>query len=232
MRFPFIAASGEQDRFREQQDAFNRVRDIGPKTINLHISSKKTAGERSDLLREFVNHKRSLMTNARCLTEGVDVPATDCVLFADPKQSRIDIVQAAGRALRRYPGKEYGYILLPLIVPSKMEFSKFAETTAFRQVASTITALSIQDERIAEEFRAIQKGRVSSGKIVDIEGDVPVGMKIKVSDFAEAISTRLWQSVGRANWRPFDNSRAFARTLDLKSFTEWRKYCKSGKKPP
>ena len=40
-------------------------------------------------------------------------------LFADPKQSRIDIVQAAGRALRRYPGKEYGYILLPLVVPGK-----------------------------------------------------------------------------------------------------------------
>ena len=75
------------------------------------------------------------MTNARCLTEGVDVPAIDCVLFADPKQSRIDIVQAAGRALRRYPGKEYGYILLPLIVPEKMNFEDFAETTAFRQVA-------------------------------------------------------------------------------------------------
>jgi predicted helicase len=84
------------DRFREQQDALNRLRDIGPKTTNLHISSKKTAGQRSDLLREFVDHKRALMTNARCLTEGVDVPAIDCVLFADPKQSRIDIVQAAG----------------------------------------------------------------------------------------------------------------------------------------
>jgi predicted helicase len=84
------------DRFREQQDAFNRLRDIGPVTINLHISSKKTAGQRSDLLREFVGHKRALMTNARCLTEGVDVPAIDCVMFADPKQSRIDIVQAAG----------------------------------------------------------------------------------------------------------------------------------------
>ena len=54
-----------------------------------------------------------------CLTEGVDVPAVDCVLFADPKQSRIDIVQAAGRALRRCPGKEYGFILLPLVVPQK-----------------------------------------------------------------------------------------------------------------
>ena len=197
------------DRFREQQDAFNRIRDIGPRTINFHISSKKTAGERSDLLREFVSHKRTLMTNARCLTEGVDVPAIDCVVFADPKQSRIDIVQAAGRALRRYPGKDYGYILLPLIVPPKMKFEDFAETTAFWQVANTITALSTQDERIAEEFRAIEKGRIPSGKIVEIEGDVPVGMKIKLGDFAEAISTRIWQSVGRANWRRFEDARDF-----------------------
>jgi hypothetical protein len=57
-------------------------------------------------------------------------------------------------------------------------------------------------------------------------------MKVKLSDFAEAISTRIWDSVGRANWRSFNDARAFARTLDLKSVNEWREYCKSGKKPP
>src|SRR5258708_35398508 len=91
------------DWFREQQEALNRMRSLGPKAANLHISSKKTAGQRSDLLREFAVHKRALMTNARCLTEGVDVAALDSVLFAEPKQSRIDIVQAAGRALRGHP---------------------------------------------------------------------------------------------------------------------------------
>ena len=104
------------------------------------------------------------MTNARCLTEGVDVPAIDCVMFADPKQSRVDIVQAAGRALRHYQGKEHGYIIVPLVVPKKMDFEKFAETTAFKQVAQTITALSTQDERIADEFRTIEQGRVPSGQ--------------------------------------------------------------------
>ena len=212
------------DRFREQQDALNRLRTIGPKTTNLHISSKKTAGQRSDLLREFVGHKRALMTNARCLTEGVDVPAIDCVMFADPKQSRIDIVQAAGRALRQYRGKECGYIVVPLIVPEKMDFEEFAETTAFRQVAQTITALSTQDERIADEFRAIERGRVSSGKIVEIEGDIPVGMKMKLGDFAEAISTRVWESVGRANWRSFSEAREFAQALGLSSHVEWWKW--------
>jgi superfamily II DNA or RNA helicase len=220
------------DRFREQQDALNRMGSLGPKTTNLHISSKKTAGQRSDLLREFVVHKRALMTNARCLTEGVDVPAIDCVMFADPKQSRVDIVQAAGRALRRHEGKEHGYIVVPLVVPENMDFEKFAETTAFKQVAQTLTALSTQDERIADEFRAIESGRVSSGKIVEIEGDVPVGMQMKLGDFAEAISTKVWETVGRTNWRLFEDARAFARGLKLKSMFEWIDYCQAGKKPP
>jgi superfamily II DNA or RNA helicase len=219
------------DRFREQQDALNRMGSLGPKTTNLHISSKKTAGQRSDLLREFVVHKRALMTNARCLTEGVDVPAIDCVMFADPRQSRVDIVQAAGRALRQYAGKEYGYIVVPLIVPEKMEFEKFAETTAFRQVAQTIAALSTQDERIADEFRAIEQGRVSSGKIVEIVGDVPVGMKMTFSEFAEGISARIWENVGYANWRSFPDARDYVRCLGLKSNAEWLAYRRSGEKP-
>src|SRR5262249_48783347 len=219
------------DRFREQQDALNRLREIGPKTINLHISSKKTAGQRGDLMREFTAYSRALMTNARCLTEGVDVPAIDCVMFADPKQSRIDIVQAAGRALRNYQGKDGGYIVVPLIVPEEMDFKEFAEKTAFRHVAQMITALSNEDERIADEFRAIERGRIPSGKIVKIEGDVPVGMKIKLGDFAEAISTRLWKSVGRANWRSFEDARGFVRGLGLKSQAEWRIYLGSGSLP-
>jgi predicted helicase len=219
------------DRFRAQQDALNRLPDVGPKTTNLHISSKKTAGQRSDLLRQFVDYKRALMTNARCLTEGVDVPATDCVMFADPKQSPIDIVQATGRALRQYRGKDFGYIVVPIIVPEKMDFETFAETTEFRHVAKTITALSTQDERIADEFRAIEQGRVSSGKIIEIEGNVPVGMKMTLSDFVGAISTRVWESVGRANWRKFEDARAFVRKLGLKNGDEWREYRSSDRKP-
>src|SRR4051794_24438824 len=58
------------DRFREQQDRLNALEDVGPQTANLHISSKKSAGERASLLRGFAQHDRALMTNARCLTEG------------------------------------------------------------------------------------------------------------------------------------------------------------------
>src|SRR5258708_5323492 len=130
-----------------------------------------------------------------------------------------------------------------------MDFDQFAETTAFKQVAQTITALSTQDERIADEFRAIEQGRVSSGKIVEIEGDIPVGMKMRLGDFAEAISTRVWTSVGRANWRKFEDARDFVAVAAylrpyrsfksarafvrgwLKSQAEWFAYVRSGKKP-
>src|SRR5262245_28415912 len=171
------------------------------------------------------------MTNARCLTEGVDVPAIDCVLFADPKQSRIDIVQAAGRALRRYEGKTYGYIMLPIIVPSGMTFEEFAETTEFRHVARVITALSTHDGRIAEEFRLKEFGRVPTGKVIQIEGSIAPGAKIDLEVFSKAIETKLWESVGRANWRSFEEARAFVRGVGLKSHVDWVEYCKSDKKP-
>ena len=91
------------------------------------------------------------MTNARCLTEGIDVPAIDAVLFADPKQSVVDIVQAAGRALRKHK-KKFGYILLPITIPRNQSFEEYSEKTAFKNVSKIIAALSTQDERIAEEF--------------------------------------------------------------------------------
>ena len=222
-----LAANG----FREQQDALNECRALGPQVRNFHISSKKTAGQRTQLLDEFVAAKRALMTNARCLTEGVDVPAIDCVMFADPKRSRIDIVQAAGRALRKRRGEEKcAYIVVPVIVPNDTDFNSFAETTAFRQVAQIITALSTQDERIAEEFRLIEAGRKSKGTIVEIDGDVAIGMKMKLSDFAEAISTRVWESVGRANWRPFDEAVKFVHELKLKKAADWRAYRRGERK--
>jgi hypothetical protein len=137
-------------------------------------------------------------------------------------------VQAAGRALRPYEGKQYGYIMLPIIVPTGMNFDEFAETTEFRHVASVITALSTQDGRIAEEFRLKEFGRVLSGKIIEIEGSIALGAKIDLQVFSKAIETKLWERVGRANWRPFEEARAFVRNLGLKSHVEWWKWT-SGK---
>ena len=59
-----------------------------------------------------------ILTNARCLSEGVDVPTLDAVLFLNPRKSQVDVIQAVGRVMRRAEGKEFGYIILPVAVPS------------------------------------------------------------------------------------------------------------------
>ncbi len=87
----------------------------------LHVSGAMSAGKRHQIISDFADADCSLVTNARCLTEGVDVPAVDMVCFMDAKESTIDIVQAAGRAMRTAEGKSMGYILLPVF----LELDKF-----------------------------------------------------------------------------------------------------------
>ena len=218
------------EEFREQQEKIESGGEEPCPTRAFHISSKKTAGERADLLREFRDSQSALITNARCLQEGVDIPTVDCVLFADPKQSVVDIVQAAGRAMRPSKDKKYGYIVVPIVVPSGMAFADFAETTEFKQVARVITALSTQDDRIAEEFRGVKakgNGKEREDKIVEIKGDVPIAQHIDLEAFREQVRLKLWERVGRANWRPFEEAREWVRGQELNSFGEWRAFCKT-----
>lgn len=222
------------DKFAELHRTLNQSDVDGVAIASSHISSKKSAGERARLMQDFQQEPLALMTNARCLTEGVDLPAIDCVLFADPKQSAIDIVQAAGRALRPYPGKEFGYIMLPLVVPDNQDFEEFSDSTPFRDVARIIAALSTQDEVIAEQFRIIRSGaQVEEGreqKIV-IDGNVPVGMNLDLVRFADKIHAKIWERVARANWRPFEEARSFVHRSCINSQREWVEYCQTGKKP-
>ena len=62
-----------------------------------------------------------ILSNVRCLSEGVDVPALDAVLFLTPRNSQVDVVQSVGRVMRKSPGKKRGYIILPVVIPSDVE---------------------------------------------------------------------------------------------------------------
>ena len=62
-----------------------------------------------------------VLTNVRCLSEGVDVPSLDAVLFLSARNSQVDVVQSVGRVMRKSPGKKYGYIIIPVVVPSDVD---------------------------------------------------------------------------------------------------------------
>lgn len=220
--------------FNKQQDAFSGK--LGSKLLieNRNISSKLSAGQRSQLLTDFTASERSLISNARCLTEGVDIPSIDCVAFIDPKQSTVDIVQAAGRAMRqsKETGKTHGYILIPIIVPESQDLDQFAESTDFAAVARVITSLSTQDERIVDELRHREPGQPPNpDDIIIIDSDILESLDISYEHFHNVINTRIWADVGKANWRPFEEAKEFVHTQNISSETNWRIWSKSVSKP-
>lgn len=89
-----------------------------------------------------------ILTNARCLSEGVDVPALDAVMFLAPRKSPVDIVQSVGRVMRKSPGKQFGYIILPIGIPSGVPAAQaLNDNKRYAAVWEVLQALRAHDER-------------------------------------------------------------------------------------
>jgi predicted helicase len=79
-----------------------------------------------------------ILTNVRCLSEGVDVPSLDAVMFLSARNSQVDVVQSVGRVMRKSPGKKYGYIIIPVVVPSDVEADKALDDNERYKVVWTV----------------------------------------------------------------------------------------------
>lgn len=97
-----------------------------------------------------------VLSNAKCLTEGVDVPALDAVLFLQPRKSIVDVVQAVGRVMRLSEGKDFGYVILPVGIPAgKAPEEALKDNERYRVVWQVLQALRSHDERLAAEINKI-----------------------------------------------------------------------------
>lgn len=97
-----------------------------------------------------------MLSNARCLSEGVDVPALDGIVFLNPRKSQVDVVQSVGRVMRKVDGKDYGYVILPVAIPAGVEFHKaLDDNKTFRVVWQVLNALRSHDERLESEISRI-----------------------------------------------------------------------------
>ena len=111
------------------------------------------------------NHAR-VLSNVRFLTEGIDVPSLDAVIFFSPKKSQVDIVQAVGRIMRRYEGKDYGYIILPVVIDAGSKPEDVLDNNKrYREVWQVLNALRSTDERFEAEINKLQLNKKKSGKI-------------------------------------------------------------------
>ena len=131
-----------------------------------HLDANTPASERSTMiegLREMGKGARGeckVLTNVGVLTEGVDVPALDAVVFLQSRSSPVDVTQAVGRVMRKAEGKEFGYVVIPVVVPTYKQIvdedsaASLIDETDFKPVFDVIRALRSHDERIDHMLEA------------------------------------------------------------------------------
>lgn len=190
-----------------------------------HVDGSMNAIERGEAL-DWLKSETSddhpvcrILTNARCLSEGVDVPTLDAVLFLNPRRSQVDVIQAVGRVMRKAKGKEFGYIILPVAVPVGTEPEKaMDDNKRFAVVWQVLQAIRAHDERFDSTINAIeynenppenimvevvnlaQSKERGSGSTTDIEGtEVGTGDGIPVDDAVSGVQAML--NIPSSEWK-------------------------------
>ncbi len=158
-----------QNKKRAEDPSFSEPR----LQMNLeHVDGTNTANERKKkldwLAAEPEEETCRILTNVRCLSEGVDVPALDAVLFLSPRNSKVDIIQSVGRVMRNAPGKNFGYIILPIAIPEYADPETILnKNERFKVVWEVLQALRSHDERLKIEINKIRFNDMNSGDTYD-----------------------------------------------------------------
>jgi superfamily II DNA or RNA helicase len=129
-----------------------------------YVSGEMTSLERNskiNKLRNLEDGEIGILSNARCLSEGIDVPTLDGIAFIDPRSSQVDIIQAVGRAIRKSESKSYGYIILPVYLGDTENIEEEILASRFKDIWEIILALKSQDDSLTE---ILDRLRVELGK--------------------------------------------------------------------
>ena len=137
------------------------------------------------------NHAR-VLSNVRFLTEGIDVPNLDAIIFFSPKKSQVDIVQAVGRIMRKAENKQYGYIILPIVVADGSDpHLALDNDKKYKQVWQVLNALRSTDERFDAEVNTLDLNKNKSKRIDFIGVDSSPDQPVKEDVFNEHGSEQL-----------------------------------------
>jgi superfamily II DNA or RNA helicase len=169
--------------------------------ITLHVSGAMKTAEREDQMKAFRQAQKAVISNARCLTEGVDVPAVDMVAFMSPRKSKVDIVQATGRAMRKSPGKEFGYVMVPLFldVAANETIEAALYRTDFADVWDVLGAMKEQDDVLVDIIRHMRedKGRTGGYDNSRFSERVEVlGPSVSLDTIRDSITTECLEILG------------------------------------
>lgn len=135
-----------------------------------HVDGTMQITEREERLNWLKNsdteNQCRILTNARCLSEGVDVPSLDAVIFLSSRDSQVDVVQSVGRVMRKAPNKKYGYIIIPIVIPANVEPDHaLDDNKKYKIVWDVLNALRAHDETFNTIINQIELNNKKSDKI-------------------------------------------------------------------
>ena len=161
-----------------------------------------------------------ILSNARCLTEGVDVPALDAILFLHPRNSQIDVVQAVGRVMRKAPDKRMGYVILPVGIPPGIPADQaLNDNKRYKVVWQILNALRAHDERLDAVINQGSLGQDVSDRIAIIDARTLAdnaelrAVTAQVKDLPARNKKRA--GIGEGSGRSQDDTSDRQRTLDV-----------------
>ncbi len=209
--FPsLVAAHKEQLNSHEDLDAQNANLEV----IAQHVDGTMNALERSTkiswLEADMAQDESRVLTNARCLSEGVDVPGLDSVIFFNPRNSMVDVVQSVGRVMRKAEGKDYGYIILPVAVaPGASPSQALNDNVRFKVVWQILNALRAHDDRFNAKVNSIA---MNEGRVDELPLEV---------DHVESQKRKLDSSDARTS-EDAGSDESFAQQVALFSLEQWQ----------
>ena len=163
-----------------------------------HVSGEMPTNARRQKLKRLKNvgnDEIGLLSNARCLSEGVDVPSLDGVAFIDPRSSEIDIIQSVGRAIRLSENKTMGTIVIPVFIEQTENAERALEASDFKPIWDVLEALKSHDDRLSDELDQLRielgakrKRSVGASDLTKIVFDLPTSVN---EDFAQSLRAYL-----------------------------------------
>lgn len=130
-----------------------------------------------------------ILNNVRCLSEGVDVPSLDAIIFLSSRNSQVDVVQSVGRVMRKADGKKFGYIIIPVVIPAKSDANEILEKSDdFKIVWSVLNALRAHDDRFNATINKIELNKKKPNKI-RVTGKLPekIGKQVVAGDDDDSV---------------------------------------------
>ena len=211
-----------------------------------HIDGSMSATQRDELMSWLKaepkdSNEARVLTNVRCLSEGVDVPSLDAVMFLSARNSQVDVVQSVGRVMRKSPGKQYGYIIIPIVVPTDVKPEEaLNDNERYKVVWTVLNALRAHDDRFNATVNKIDLNKNRPDQILigrpDPDGDgdpfndsdeskkglnQTSQMTMRFNELQNAIYAKMVQKVGdRQYWENWAKNVADIAERQIKRITK------------